>query len=166
MEELYKTIEELLNPKQNYPNEIKVETQGYLEKIICEHASDCNYFFSLLNVGTGMYVKFWAVGALEQIILKYYNSYTKQMKDQFHDLYFNLLLNEPSVVLCNPHVESKYALLFILLVRSDYPTQWPDAFTRLMILLKQQSLSSQLRYTSTLIFAIFFRFYIEYACGI
>lgn len=136
MEELCKIIEELLNPKENYPNEIKVKTQEYLENIISAHQADSGFFFALMKESPNLYVRFWALSALEKIITNQYVNYDFETRAKMRNLYFDILLNYPGLVLCDAHIEHKFALIFILLVREDYPTYWPDAFTNLLSLLK------------------------------
>lgn len=129
-------VEDLLNPKENYPNEVKVRTQEYLESVISSHSQDCGFFFKLLHDTPSPYVKFWSLSALEKIITSHYQTYDLQTRAKLRVVYFDILEKRPDLVLCDAHIEHKYALLFILLVRADYPSVWPDAFLRLMSLLK------------------------------
>ena len=153
MEELGRAIEMLLNPRQNYTNEVKAATQDYLEKVIVDNQRNFTFFFTLLATSTDVHVKFWAVGALEKLMATQSAEFTTPQKQELHSLFFQILLLRPAVVLGHPHIEHKYALLFILLVRADYPVLWPDAFSLLFSLLTtpaaQQDLALKLGYIST-----------------
>ncbi len=153
MEELQKLVHILLNPQQNYSNEVKVQTQAQSEKIIADHAQDCAYFFQVLESSADIYTKFWTIDAICRIVARYYPSYSPALKQQLHDLYFATLERNPMAVLANPCIENRYALVFVGLIRASYPTVWPSAFVKLLSLLCTElagkSIEHKLRYTST-----------------
>lgn len=152
MEDVKRAILLGTNPQQNYSNEIKQQAQKFLENIIVEHSKDHQFFFQLLKSDTNTFIKFWALSGLETILRNYYSGYTAPLKMQLHEIYFQFLEKEPSVIFSEQCIESKYSLLFSLILRSDYPEQWPDAFTRLLSLLKLEvcsySLPDKLHYLS------------------
>jgi hypothetical protein len=47
-----------------------------------------------------------------------------------------LLKNRPEIVLSRKHIVRKYALIFVLLIKMDFPTTWPEAFNSLVEFLK------------------------------
>lgn len=54
-----------------------------------------------------------------------------------HSRYFDLVLQKPELVLSKKHIINKYAQVFVLMLRRDFPQTWPDAFSRLLELVKQ-----------------------------
>jgi hypothetical protein len=47
-----------------------------------------------------------------------------------------ILREQPTVIFQQKHYITKYALIFILLVREDFPEVWPNAFQELLSLIK------------------------------
>ena len=138
MDELTYAILTQLNPKFGVSAELQSKAKDYCAKVIQEHYSDYMYFFTLLQGASDIYVKFWSIGALEEIINNYYNKYDAGSRHQLHECFLSILEKEPGTVLCSPYIESKYANLFCLILREDYPESWTDAFTRLFSLLQLQ----------------------------
>lgn len=132
MEDLQKAISILLNPAQNYSNEIKQQAAQICEQIINEHKTDYAFFFEILRINNDIYTQFWSLGALESIITRFYLTYDISLRRQLHDFYFLFLEQNSTIVFSNPLICQKFSLIFILVVKVDYPEQWPEAFTSLL----------------------------------
>ncbi len=151
MENLQKAIGILLNPKQFYSNEVKQEAERYCQRVIEEHKTDYAFFFQLLEACSDIYFQFWLLSALETILVQYYPGYPPTLRQQLHEYYFLMLEQKPLVVFTHPQIERKYSLLFILLLKADYPDQWPDAFEKLLSLpnleVCSKDVGAQIKYT-------------------
>ena len=138
MEELQKLVHILLNPQQNYSNEVKLHTQATCDKLIAEHAQDYSFFFSIIQSTDDPYLKFWAIGALGSVVEKFYAAHPVELRAKLHELFFAFVETNPAALFANTFIENRYALLFISIVKADYPTHWPDAFGRLLGLLNSK----------------------------
>jgi len=141
MEELQKLIQTLVNPQENYSNETKLQTKLLCDKIISDNAHNLEFFFRLIQTATDPYVKFWSISALYQLI------HTSSLSQNMYTLYFNTIINYPSAVLTNTYIETKYGLLFVLLIKTHYPSLWPNAFNKLLELthIKDQNIDMKVK---------------------
>lgn len=82
-------------------------------------------------------MRYWLLQAIVDIINQSYSQVfsTSEAKNTIHDVYFKVLQQYPQAVMGKKHYASKYALIFIMLVREDFPERWGDAFTQLLQLL-------------------------------
>jgi len=171
MEELQKLVHILLNPTQNYSNEIKLNTQIACNKIIETHSLDYAFFYNLIQTTSDPYIKFWAIGSLGTIVEKFYNNHSIALKQNMHNLYFSILESNPAAILSDNFIENRYALLLISIIRADYPIKWPDAFTRLLGLLNiksaMENMALKLKYTDFILSVLieFDREIVEYYEG-
>jgi len=136
MEDLTNAILTQLNPKPGTSGEMQVNAKAYCMKVIQNHHKNYLYFFNLFQTSSDIFVKFWSLGAIEEIIKNYYNAYDVPLRKQLHECYLQIIERQPAIILCSPYIEAKYASLFCTLLKEDYPNYWPDAFTRLLSLLK------------------------------
>jgi len=134
MEDLQKAISILYNPKQFYSNQTKQEAELYCNKIIADHKTDYAFFLNLLEIFQDLYVQYWLLSALEVIIRQYYSNYAIENRKTLHEYYFTFLEQKPGIVFSNSQLMHKYSFIFTLLVRTDYPEYWPDAFDKLLAL--------------------------------
>ena len=139
MEDLQNAISILFNPKQFYTNETKQTAEQYCNKVIEEHKTDYAFFFNLMELYQDLYLQYWLLGALEVIIRQFYPGYPPPLKQQLHEYYFVMLEKKPMIIFANPHITKKYSYLFILLVKADYPNEWPEAFDKLLALPNMES---------------------------
>ncbi len=151
MDPLTYAIMAQLNPTPDIAADVKLKTKEYCQSTIEQQKRNPMFFFELAARSPDLYVKFWALVALEEIVTHHYQDYDATMRQNMHEFYFQLIEKQPLAVLCSPYLEAKYASLFCLTLRQDYPEQWPDAFSRLLSLLKLGSAtdaSLKMRYIS------------------
>jgi hypothetical protein len=133
--DLEKAIQVLLNPSGTEPVELKQQAQLYCDKLISENYSNWKSFFQLFWEGTNDYIKYWSLQALEQIIKLYYRHFPTTEKAEFHTYFFKLLEEKHDKILIK-FFATKYCLIFIELIKHDFPGVWGNAFTQLISLLK------------------------------
>ena len=136
MEQLTYAIMAQLNPRPDVTPAIQSTAKAYCAKFIQDNRKNFGCFLDLLQTSPDLYVKFWSIAALEEIVTTYYQEYDVALRQQVHECFFQVLEKQPGTVLCSPYIEAKYANLYCLAVRQDYPEYWPDAFSRLLSLLQ------------------------------
>ena len=98
-------------------------------------------------------MQFWLLGALCDILRNYSVNLALDDFAGISNTLFKLILEFPDKVFSLKHYTSKFALLFILLVKAAYPTHLPDAFSQLLYIVSStqatQDPSLQKNYLST-----------------
>ena len=138
MEELQRIIHITLNPQQNYSPEIRLQTQAQCDKIILDHAQDFAFFFNIIRSASDSYVKFWAIGVIGQIVERFYSSYPLLLKESLHKMYFDVINECPISIFSDSFIENRYALLFITILKVDFPFEWENAFEMLFKITSNQ----------------------------
>jgi len=142
MDDLTRAIMIQLNPTPDITPEIQFSAKSYCTKIIQDNRKNISYFFDMMQSSPEIYVKFWTISALEEIVTNYYHEYDIALRQQLHNFYFQILEKFPGAIFCSPYIESKYANLFCLILRQDYPDYWADAFAKLFQLLQSELCAS------------------------
>ena len=64
---------------------------------------------------------------------------TQDQRTEVHMIYIQLLRESPEIILKQKHYLVKYAVIFVLLIKKDFPQYWRNAFADLFSLLQQTS---------------------------
>jgi len=74
--------------------------------------------------------KFWLLKSISELLSheQLYDSKPLEQRLALHSVFIELLLKFPQCILSTKHLYAKYALIFALLLKNDFPVRWPTAF--------------------------------------
>ncbi|CDW81505.1 exportin-t [Stylonychia lemnae] len=137
-EKLAKNAINILYNPSKVSQDIKQQAQEYCNGFIKQYAANVVDFFNFFIETEDQAMRFWLLQAIVEIINNYYNQVivSPEQKQMLHQVYFSLLKDKPQIVFLQKHYMTKYALVFVLLIREDFPNNWPEAFSELLSLIK------------------------------
>eukprot|EP00347_Sterkiella_histriomuscorum_P020494 403337586 len=130
--------------KEVAPNcfqQVREQAQSFCNGFIQSNAANLIDFFSLLAQTDNQAMRFWLLQAIVEIVNNYYGQVivTAEQHQMLHQVYFSLLKEKPEIIFALKHCQNKYALIFVSLLREDFPQMWPEAFQELLSLVKLTS---------------------------
>lgn len=164
--ELENAIKILLEPSQATP-QYKQQALEYTNSFIDQHFNEWRAIFTLLTSETSsFYVKFWCLQSLTTIVNRYFpQAFHDADRVEFINTFMAILKTQPQLVFSARHIEIKYALLFVTLVKKEYPHLWKNAFVDLLALMNIENDALKKKYMGLIsrVFTLFEEEIVEYS---
>jgi len=113
------------------------EASQFCEDFVTENAANLPSFLQLYSSCGDEVMQYWLLDAICKVVQQHYEKVNDAAKQQMQKAYFQLIVEKPELVLSKKYTINKYALIFVLLVKRDFPGNWQDAFQELLSLVKQ-----------------------------
>jgi hypothetical protein len=82
--------------------------------------------------------KFWLLKSIAELLSheERYQLKSIEHRQAIHKVFIDVLIQCPQCILGTKHLYAKYALIFALLLKNDFPVRWPDAFDQILQLME------------------------------